>query len=86
MAAAEAVPSPILFSQIAMIYDEEQQRPLYAKNVESVVPIASITKLMTAMVVLDAQLPMDENIRISTRDMDTLKGTPIRAALKQPWR
>ena len=78
MVAADVVPSPILFSQTAMIYDEEQQRPLYTKNVESVVPIASITKLMTAMVVLDAQLPMDENIRISTRDMDTLKGTRSR--------
>jgi D-alanyl-D-alanine endopeptidase (penicillin-binding protein 7) len=70
--------SPKLRSSIALIYDEQGQRPLYTKNAEMVAPIASISKLMTAMVVLDAQLPMDENIRISTLDMDTLKGTHSR--------
>ena len=70
--------SPKLRSAIALIYDEQGQRALYTKNAEMVVPIASISKLMTAMVVLDAQLPMDEEIRISTLDMDTLKGTHSR--------
>jgi D-alanyl-D-alanine endopeptidase (penicillin-binding protein 7) len=61
-----------------LIYDEEGHRALYTKNAAMVAPIASISKLMTAMVVLDAQLPMDEEIRISTLDMDTLKGTHSR--------
>jgi D-alanyl-D-alanine endopeptidase (penicillin-binding protein 7) len=51
---------------------------LFAKNVDNVVPIASITKLMNAMVVLDAALPMDERIAISEADKDTIKGTRSR--------
>ena len=67
-----------LQSAIAMIYDEQDQRPIYSKNADNVVPIASITKLMTAMVVLDAKLPMDEPISISAEDRDHLKGTRSR--------
>ena len=70
--------SPKLGSSIALIYDERGQRALYTKNASTVAPIASISKLMTAMVVLDAQLPMDEEISISKQDMDTLKGTHSR--------
>jgi D-alanyl-D-alanine endopeptidase (penicillin-binding protein 7) len=70
--------SPKLRSSIALIYDELGQRPLYSKNADSVAPIASISKLMTAMVVLDAQLPLDEEISISRQDMDMLKGTSSR--------
>lgn len=69
---------PRLGSNIALIYDAAEQRPLYAKNAEVVAPIASITKLMTAMVVLDAHLPMHELITISEADVDTLKGTHSR--------
>jgi D-alanyl-D-alanine endopeptidase (penicillin-binding protein 7) len=61
-----------------MIYDEQDQRPIYSKNADNIVPIASITKLMTAMVVLDAKLPMDEPISISAEDRDHLKGTKSR--------
>ncbi len=70
--------TPRLQSTIALIYDEQGKRPLYTKNSENVAPIASITKLMTAMVVLDANLPMDEKITISIDDMDRLKGTHSR--------
>jgi D-alanyl-D-alanine endopeptidase (penicillin-binding protein 7) len=51
---------------------------LYAKNTDKAVPIASITKLMTVMVVLDAQLPLDEAITISEADVDYLKNTNSR--------
>ena len=70
--------SPRLGSAIAMIYDEQEQRPLYAKNIDNVVPIASITKLMTAMVILDAKLPLDEPITITAQDRDHFKGTRSR--------
>ena len=70
--------SPKLGSAIALIYDEKGSRSLYSKNADTVTPIASITKLMTAMVVLDAQLPMEEEISISVQDMDMLKGTHSR--------
>jgi len=70
--------TPKLKSAIALIYDERSNRPLYTKHAEDVTPIASITKLMTAMVVLDAKLPMDERITITKADADHLKGTRSR--------
>jgi len=70
--------APKLASSIALIYDEKDQRSLYSKNADTVAPIASITKLMTAMVVLDAKLPMDEKITISPDDADFQKGTHSR--------
>ena len=70
--------SPRLRSAIGLIYDEREQRPLYSKSADVVAPIASITKLMTAMVVLDAQLPMDEAISISADDADKHKRTRSR--------
>ena len=69
---------PRLGSAIALIYDEQTQQPLYRKNENEVVPIASITKLMTAMVILDARLPLDEPITITREDRDRLKGTKSR--------
>lgn len=70
--------APRLKSAIAMIYDEQEQRPLYSKNADAIVPIASITKVMTAMVLLDAQLPLDEKISITLEDTDRHKGTHSR--------
>ncbi|HSF21214.1 MAG TPA: D-alanyl-D-alanine endopeptidase [Burkholderiales bacterium] len=67
-----------LKSTSALVLDQSGQRILYAKNVEWVVPIASITKLMTALVVLDSGLPLDEPIKISKDDRDGLKGTRSR--------
>ena len=60
-------------SHIALIFDEQTQLPLYNKNSQAVVPIASITKLMTAMVMLDANLPMDEAVSVAEDDPNTLK-------------
>ena len=60
---------PRLGSAIALIYDEQTQQPLYRKNENEVVPIASITKLMTAMVILDARLPLDEPITITREEI-----------------
>jgi D-alanyl-D-alanine endopeptidase (penicillin-binding protein 7) len=70
--------TPKLHSAIVLIYDEKTQRPLYTKNPDARAPIASITKLMTAMVVLDAKLPLDDEISVDVADMDTLKGTHSR--------
>lgn len=70
--------TPRLHSSIALIYDQQTQRPIYTKNSEAMTPIASITKLMTAMVVLDAKLPLDEEITIDAADIDMLKGTHSR--------
>ncbi|HMV70873.1 MAG TPA: D-alanyl-D-alanine endopeptidase [Pseudomonadales bacterium] len=64
-----------LESDKAVVFDARTGQILYAKNAERRAPIASITKLMTAMVVLDAKLPMDEMLTISKDDIDRLKGT-----------
>ncbi len=68
----------ILKSSSALVVEQDGQEVLYAKNVDAVVPIASITKLMTAKVVLDAGLPLDEPIAISSADIDGLKHTRSR--------
>jgi D-alanyl-D-alanine endopeptidase (penicillin-binding protein 7) len=67
-----------LASSKALIINQQTGETLYAKNVDLPTPIASVTKLMTAMVVLDAALPMDENITISDADVDWLKNTSSR--------
>lgn len=70
-----------LGSSAVMVFDESDAKPLYAKNATSLQPIASITKLMTAMVVLDAQLPMDESITVDNADVDTLRRSSSRLAV-----
>lgn len=58
--------------------DQKEGRPLYGKNTDAIVPIASITKLMTAMVVLDAELPLHHRVTITDDDVDELKHTRSR--------
>jgi D-alanyl-D-alanine endopeptidase (penicillin-binding protein 7) len=72
---------PDLKSLSVMVYDQYTGEALYAKNANMQTPIASITKLMTAIVTLDAKLPLDERIKISTLDVDRLKGTGSRLPL-----
>jgi D-alanyl-D-alanine endopeptidase (penicillin-binding protein 7) len=68
-------------SHIALIFDEHTQLPLYNKNSQAVVPIASITKLMTAMVMLDANLPMDEAVSVAEDDPNTVKRARSRLSI-----
>ena len=67
-----------LRSAAAIVQDAETGEILYGKNASTVAPIASITKLMTAMVVLDAGLDLNRVITISGEDMDALRGTHSR--------
>jgi serine-type D-Ala-D-Ala endopeptidase (penicillin-binding protein 7) len=69
---------PRMRSSIVMIYDENGNQPLHSRNANVVTPIASITKLMTAMVVLDAKLPLDEEISIIPEDINRKKRTRSR--------
>jgi D-alanyl-D-alanine endopeptidase (penicillin-binding protein 7) len=68
---------PDLRSSSALVLDQSG-RTLYAKNITAVQPIASITKLMTAMIVLDAKLDLSELIAITEDDVDSLKHTRSR--------
>lgn len=67
-----------LASSVAMIVDQKSGETLFSRNAANQAPIASITKLMTAMVVLDAGLSMDEPITISEADVDSLRNSSSR--------
>ena len=67
-----------LASAKAIVINQLTGETLYAKNTNVPTPIASVTKLMTAMVMLDAHLPLDEVVSIGDEDVDYLKGTSSR--------
>ena len=67
-----------LRSAVVLVQDVSSGETLIAKNHAAVLPIASITKLMTAMVVLDAKLNLDQRVAISDEDYDLVKGTRSR--------
>ncbi len=67
-----------LRSGVALVMDEHDGTMLYTKDIDEQRPIASLTKLMTAMVTLDAGLPLDERITITRQDRDMLRGTHSR--------
>ena len=77
---------PNLQSTAVMVIDAKTGQTLYSKNADQVHPIASITKLMTSMVILDAKLPMDEAVTISSEDLDTLKNTRSRLPIGANFR
>ncbi|WP_035879754.1 D-alanyl-D-alanine endopeptidase [Cupriavidus sp. BIS7] len=67
-----------LRSSVALVMDQATNEVLFQKNPTAVLPIASITKLMTALVVMDAHLPMDEMLTVTEEDRDTEKHTGSR--------
>ncbi|MFN5803253.1 MAG: D-alanyl-D-alanine endopeptidase [Burkholderiales bacterium] len=67
-----------LRSSVALVVDQDTGQVLYEKNAHAVLPIASITKLMTALVVIEAGQNLDEILEISEADLDTEKGTSSR--------
>ena len=67
-----------LSSANVVVLDADDGKAVYAKAADDVTPIASLTKLMTAMVVLDAQLPGNEQIAVDMDDFDYLKGSRSR--------
>ncbi|MEJ2174060.1 MAG: D-alanyl-D-alanine endopeptidase [bacterium] len=67
-----------LRSAVALVMDAKTGEVVLDKNSDTVAPIASITKLMTAMVVLDRQLDLEQRIVVSREDIDTMKGSRSR--------
>jgi len=67
-----------LRSQVALIVDEREGVILYARDIDKPRPIASLTKLLTVMTVLDAKIALDKTIEITDADRDRLKGSPSR--------
>jgi serine-type D-Ala-D-Ala endopeptidase (penicillin-binding protein 7) len=70
-----------LRSSVAYVVDQNTSETLFDKNSRAVVPIASITKLMTAMVVLDSHMPLTDEISVTDEDKDYEKFTGSRLAV-----
>ena len=67
-----------LKSSVALVIDQDTQQVLFSKNPQAVLPIASLTKLMTALVVTEAHLPLEEILTV-TRTTSTPRRAAVRA-------
>jgi D-alanyl-D-alanine endopeptidase (penicillin-binding protein 7) len=67
-----------LKSSVALVIDQDTREVLFSKNDKAVLPIASLTKLMTGTIISEARLPMEELITITQDDVDTEKGSSSR--------
>jgi D-alanyl-D-alanine endopeptidase (penicillin-binding protein 7) len=67
-----------LKSSVALVIDQDTREVLVRKNDSAVLPIASLTKLMTGLIVSEAKLPMEEAVTITQDDVDTEKGSSSR--------
>ena len=70
-----------LKSSVALVIDQDTNEVLFSKNPGAVLPIASITKLMTGLVVSEAHQPLDEMLTVSQEDIDTEKGSRSRLSV-----
>lgn len=70
-----------LRSSVALVVDQDTSEVLFSKNSDAVLPIASITKLMTGLVIVEAGQSMDEVLTITQEDVDTEKGSRSRLAV-----
>ncbi len=71
-----------LKSSVALVVDQQTDEVLFSKNPDAVLPIASITKLMTALVVVDAGLSLDESLEVSQDDVRGTVGSRMRSKLR----
>jgi len=79
MAGLHTTEDPLaLRSSAALVVDQDTKEVLFSKNSQAVLPIASITKLMTGLVVTEANQSLDEVLTISQEDIDTEKGSRSR--------
>jgi len=79
LAGLQATPDELkLKSSAALVVDQQTNEVLYSENDKAVLPIASLTKLMTGLLVDEAKLPLDEQLVITQDDVDTEKGSRSR--------
>jgi len=70
LAGLQRVDDPLdLKSSVALVVDQDSEEVLFEKNTHAILPIASITKLMTALVTVEADLPLDEELTVSRDEM-----------------
>jgi D-alanyl-D-alanine endopeptidase (penicillin-binding protein 7) len=83
-AQAALAPDPAklrLASANALVVDAATDRAVYAKGADEVTPIASLTKLMTAIVTIDSGASLDEPLVVDLGDFDFLKGSSSRLSM-----
>jgi serine-type D-Ala-D-Ala endopeptidase (penicillin-binding protein 7) len=73
-----ALAQPVLRSSAALVLDTTHASVLYSRRASVALPIASITKLMTALVVMDAGQPLDELLEVTAEDRSSGKGSSSR--------
>jgi serine-type D-Ala-D-Ala endopeptidase (penicillin-binding protein 7) len=73
--------SPAVRSAAALVVDRTTGSVIYERRADTAAPIASITKLMTALVVMEAQQPLDEQIQITAADRTRTQGLASRLAV-----
>ena len=79
LAGLHEVSDPLdLKSSVALVIDQDTKEVLLSKNDHAVLPIASLTKLMTGLIISEARLDMNESITITQDDVDTEKGSSSR--------
>lgn len=82
LAGLHATDDPLdLKSSVALVLDQDTNEVLFSKNPGAILPIASLTKLMTALVVAETGQPLDETLTITQDDIDTEKGSRSRLAV-----
>ena len=81
LATANAINELDLQSGSVLVVDEKTGSVLISQQADVAAPIASITKLMTALVVLEAKQPMNQVIQITNADKDTVRGSSSRLAV-----
>jgi len=74
-------PASALRSNVVFVQDLNSKAVLFARNDDVARPIASITKLMTALVVVDAKQPLDEMLQVTQDDVDVVKFSRSRLAV-----
>tara|TARA_R110002050_G_scaffold57423_5_gene129358 strand:- start:279961 stop:280824 length:864 start_codon:yes stop_codon:yes gene_type:complete len=79
--AADKTSTQQLAAGSALLVDLQTNKILYSSNPNMVLPIASVTKLMTAMVALDAKLPLEQQLPITIRDTKEMKGVYSRVRI-----
>ncbi len=67
-----------LKSNVALVVDQVTGETIFSKNIDDVHPVASITKLMTSLVILDAQVALTQRVEITGEDIDTERGSRSR--------
>lgn len=76
---------PTLYSYAAVAYDVDNDKIIFSKHANTILPMASITKLMTAIIVLESDVSLSDSVTISEDDTDSIRNTYSRLRIGQSF-